>query len=125
MVNDMSKYEYAKEFCKSRDFDYFEPDLELEWRKPTNSLEEKGVFFVICEWIWENTEEDDLQYIYDNIHGYRENIYGGSFNPDEDFKLYDIEERLELSDFILNGTCVFAEITDTELKEVVGYIRLN
>ena len=122
----MSKYEYAREFCESRDFDYFGVDTELEWRKPINNLEEKGVFFVICEWIWENLEwEDDMEGIYNNIHGYRSNVYGGSFNTDDGFKLYDIEERLELTDFILNGTVVYAEITDTEYKEVVGYIRLN
>lgn len=121
----MSKYEYAREFCESRDFDYFDAEMELEFRKPINGLEEKGVFFVICKWIFENTEEDDLNYIYDNVHGWRENVYGGSFNPDDNFKLYDIDERLELSDFILNGTCVYAEITDTEYKEIVGYIRLN
>ena len=122
----MNKYEYVKGFCKSRNFDYFDVDTELEWRKPINSLEEKGVFFVICEWIWENLEwEDDLESIYNNIHGYRSNVKGGSFNTDDGFKLYDIEERLELTDFILNGTVVYAEITDIEHKEVVGYIRLN
>ena len=122
----MSKYEYARKFCESRDFDYFDVDTELEWRKPINNLEEKGVFFVICEWIWENLEwEDDMEGIYNNIHGYRSNVRGGSFNTDDGFKLYDIEERLELTDFILNGTVVYAEITDMEYKEVVGYIRLN
>ena len=118
--------EYAKEFCEKRGYDFFDADMELEWRKPINSLEERGVFFVICEWIWENLDhEDDLEGIYNNVHGWRENVKGGSFNVDDNFKLYDIEERLEISDFILNGTCVYAEVTDAEYDKVVGYIRLN
>lgn len=122
----MSKCEYAKQFCESRGYAFFDTTLELEWRKPVNSLEEKGAFFVICEWIHERIEdENDVEDIYDNIHGWRENVKGGSFNPDDPFELWDIDKRLILSDFILNGTCVFAEVTDRKYNEVVGYIRLN
>ena len=122
----MSKCKYARKYCEDRGFDFFDKTTELEWRKPINSLEEKGVFFVICEWIYENVEgEDDLESIYNNVHGWRSNVYGGSFNVDDDFMLYDIEERLALTDFIINGTVVYAELTDYEYNEPVGYIRLN
>ena len=125
-VLEMSKSEYAREFCNSRGFGFCDTSEELVWRKPINSLEEKGVFFVICEWIWENLEwEDDLESIYLNIHGWRDNVKGGSFNVNDNFKLYDTEERLELSDFILSNSCVFAEVRDTKYNEVVGYICLN
>lgn len=121
----MSKYTYAEEYFRVVDMAFFDDTLELEWRKPINSLEEKGVFFTICEWIDEYIpEEDDMESVYDNIHGWRENVKGGSFNPDENFDLYDPEGRLSLSDFILNGNCVFAEVTDNEYG-VIGYIRLN
>ena len=126
MVIGMSKSKYAREYCESKDYDFFDATMKLEWRKPVNSLEERGVFFVICEWVHENVEgEDDLESIYDNIHGWRSNVKGGSFNVDDGFMLYDIDNRLALTDFILNGTVVFAEVTDYEYNEVVGYIRLN
>ena len=100
--------------------------LNLNGEKPINSLEEKGVFFVICEWIHENIEgEDDLESIYKNIHVWRSNVNGGSFNVDDGFMLYDIENRLTLTDFILNGTVIYAELTDYKYNEVVGYIRLS
>lgn len=122
----MSKSKYAREYCESKDYDFFDATMKLEWRKPVNGLEERGVFFVICEWVHENVEgEDDLESIYDNIHGWRSNVKGGSFNVDDGFMLYDIDNRLALTDFILNGTVVFAEVTDYEYNEVVGYIRLN
>ena len=122
----MSKCKYARKYCENKGFDFFDKTTELEWRKPINSLEEKGVFFVICEWIYENVEgENDLESIYNNVHSWRSNVYGGSFNVDDGFKLYDIEERLALTDFIINGTVVYAELTDYEYNEPVGYIRLN
>lgn len=122
----MSKCEYAREYCENRELDFFDKTTELEWRKPINSLEEKGVFFVICEWIHKNIEgEDDLESIYNNVHVWRSNVNGGSFNVDDGFMLYDIENRLALTDFILNGTVIYAELTDYEYNEAVGYIRLN
>lgn len=88
-------------------------------------LEENGVFFTILKWIDERIpEEEDLRAVYDNIHGWRENVFGGSFNPDEDIPPYDAQNRLVLSDFILDGNLVLAEVTDNKYREVVGYIVL-
>lgn len=98
MINSL----YAKEYCDSVGF----------------------VFFTILKWIDEHIPEEDLKAVYDNIHGWRENVFGGSFNPDEDIPLYDPQNRLVMSDFILDWNFVLAEITDNKYGKEVGYIVL-
>lgn len=121
MINSL----YAKEYCDSAGFAFFAKDYKPEYRRPVSTLEENGVFFTILKWIDEHIpEEEDLKAVYDNIHGWRENVFGGSFNPDEDIPLYDPQNRLVLSDFILDGNLVLAEVTDNKYGEEVGYIVL-
>ena len=111
MINSL----YAKEYCDSVGIAFFDKDY----------MEEKGVFFTILKWIDEHiSEEEDLKAVYDNIHGWLENVFGGSFNPDEDIPLYDPQNRLVLSDFILDGNLVLAEVTDNKYGKEVGYIAL-
>ena len=121
MVNSL----YAKEYCDSAGFVFFAKDYKPEYRRPVSILEENGVFFTILKWIDEHIpEEEDLRAVYYNIHGWRENVFGGSFNPDEDIPLYDPQNRLVLSDFILDVNLVLAEVTDNKYGEEVGYIVL-
>ena len=121
MINSL----YAKEYCDSSGFAFFAKDYKPEYRRPVSTLEENGVFFTILKWIDEHIpEEEDLRAVYDNIHGWRENVFGGSFNPNEDIPLYDPQNRLVLSDFILDGNLVLAEITDNKYGADVGYIVL-
>ena len=44
--------------------------------------------------------------------------------PDEDIPLYDPQNRLVMSDFILDWNFVLAEITDNKYGKEVGYIAL-
>ena len=121
MINSL----YSKDYCDSVGFAFLANDYKPEYRRPVSILEENGVFFTILKWIDERIpEEEDLRAVYDNIHGWRENVFGGSFNPDEDIPLYDSQNRLVLSDFILDGNLVLAEVTDNKYREVVGYIVL-
>ena len=121
MINSL----YTKEYCDSVGFAFFAKDYKPEYRRPVSILEENGVFFTILKWIDEHIpEEEDLRAVYDNIHGWRENVFGGSFNPDKDIPLYDPQNRLVLSDFILDGNLVLAEVTDNKYGAEVGYIVL-
>lgn len=116
---------YAKEYCDSVGFAFLAKYHKPDYRKPVSAVEENGVFFTILKWIDEHIpEEEDLRAVYDNIHGWRENVFGGSFNPDEVIPLYDPQNRLVLSDFILDGNLVLAEITDNKYGKEVGYIVL-
>ena len=121
MINSL----YATEYCDSVGFVFFDEDYIPDYRKPVSTLEENGVFFTILKWINEHIpEEEDIKAVYDNIHGWRENVFGGSFNPDEDIPLYDPQNRLVMSDFILDWNFVLAEITDNKYGKEVGYIVL-
>lgn len=116
---------YAKEYCDSVGFAFFAKDYKPDYRKPIGTVEENGVFFTILKWIGTHIpEEENLRAVYDNIHGWRENVFGGSFNPDDNIPLYDPQNRLVLSDFILDRDLVLAEVTDNKYGKEVGYIVL-
>ena len=123
----MNTNNYATEYLQNRfDDNFFLPNKVTEWRKPSNSLEANGVFFNICFWVSNNIQEEyNWERIYNNIHGWRDNVYGGSFNPDYNYPLYDNENRLEITDFILQHNSVYAEVTDTKKDKVVGYILIS
>ena len=123
----MNTNNYATEYLQNRfDDNFFLPNKVTEWREPSNSLEVDGVFFNICFWVSINIQEVySWERIYNNIHVWRDNVYGGSFNPDYNYPLYDNENRLEITDFILQYNSVYAEVTDTETDKVVGYILIS
>ena len=101
------------------------PSQVSNWRKPSNGIEAEGVIWMASKWIAENIPEETVEGAYDNIHGWRDNYKGGSFNVDENFRLYDTREILEISDVILCGSCVYLEVWNTEEDKAVGYISIN
>ena len=124
--NDPDKYaiEYLQD--KFDPYDFFLPSCVTDWRQPVSSLETYGVFFLVCNWVTQQLDiEEDFMDVYDNLNGWRDNHKGGSFNPHDDYPLYDKEDRLYVTDFVLQGPNVFAEITDKETDRVVGYILIH
>lgn len=116
--------EYVREHLDG--YDVFEVEDITDWRAPRNTIETNGVIYMAANWICENLVDcGDIKEAYDNIHGWRDNVKGGSFNIDDNFKFYDAEDRLEISDVILNGNCVYLEVWDTEENCAVAYIRVD
>ena len=121
MINSL----YAKEYCDSVGFVFFDEDYIPDYREPVSTLEENGVFFTILKWINEHIpEEEDLKAVYDNIHGWRENVFGGSYSGISSSGLNDPPNTLVMSDFILDWNFVLTEITDNKYGKEVGYIAL-
>ena len=127
-ANNTSENNYAVEYLCNR-FDtsnFFYPSQVTEWRPPKSSLEADGVFFNICYWVTHNIDgEYDWDEVFNNTNGWRNNYKGGSFNVHDNYKLYDPEGKLEVTDFILQDYSVYAEITDTTTDTVVGYIYIS
>ena len=118
--------EYVKkELERYAPLDILLPSQVSDWRKPSNGIEAEGVIWMASKWIAENIPEETIEGAYDNIHGWRDNYKGGSFNVDENFRLYDTREILEISDVILCGSCVYLEVWNTEEDKAVGYISIN
>ena len=117
--------EYTREFLSKFDNPIFEASEITEWRKPSNGIEEEGVLWMAAKWIEDNLYEETMQGAYDNIHGWRDNYKGGSFNCDDNFELYDRKEILEISDVILSGNCVYLEVWNSEIDKAVAYIGIN
>lgn len=115
----------AKELERYSSLGILLPSQVSNWRKPTNGIEAEGVLWMASKWIAEHLPEETIEGAYDNIHGWRDNCKGGSFNVDENFRLYDTREILEINDVILCGSCVYLEVWNTEEDKAVGYISIN
>lgn len=115
----------VKELARYAPLGILLPNQVSNWRKPSNGIEAEGVIWMASKWIAENIPEETIKGAYDNIHGWRDNCKGGSFNVDENFRLYDTREILEISDVILCGSCVYLEVWNTEEDKAVGYISIN
>ena len=115
----------TKELARYSSLGILLPSQVSNWRKPSNGIEAEGVIWMASKWIAENIPEETIEGAYDNIHGWRDNYKGGSFNVDENFRLYDTREILEISDVILCGSCVYLEVWNTEEDKAVGYISIN
>ena len=115
----------TKELARYSPLGILLPSQVSNWRKPSNGIEAEGVIWMASKWIAENIPEETVEGAYDNIHGWRDNYKGGSFNIDENFRLYDTREILEISDVILCGSCVYLEVWNTEEDKAVGYISIN
>lgn len=117
--------EYTREFLSKFDNPIFEASEITEWRKPLSGIEEEGVLWMAAKWIEDNLYEETMQGAYDNIHGWRDNYKGGSFNCDDNFELYDRKEILEIGDVVLCGNCVYLEVWNSEIDKAVAYIGIN
>lgn len=115
----------TKELARYSPLGILLPSQVSNWRKPSNGIEAEGVIWMASKWIAENIPEETVEGAYDNIHGWRDNYKGGSFNVDENFRLHDTREILEISDVILCGSCVYLEVWNTEEDKAVGYISIN
>ena len=105
----------------------FEPQEVQNWRKPINSIEAEGVYWMFSKWITDKLYFYDytMEDVYDNIHPWRDNQKGGSFNLDENYKLLDQNDVLEINDVILSENGVYLEIYNVELDKPVDYIKIN
>lgn len=117
--------EYTREFLSRYGDRILEPGDVTEWRKPRNGIEAEGVLWMAAKWIEDNLPEETMQYAYDNIHGWRHNNKGGSFNIDDHYELYDRRDILKICDVILCGECVYLEVWNKELDKAVAYIGIN
>lgn len=109
-----------------KNYDVFPIEDLTSIRAPHNTLENEGVLFVASRWIVNNLiTDDDIKDVYDNFHGYRSGVGGGSFDLDDNYKIYGEEERFEISHAVLNGDCVYLIVLDTKQDKYVAAIRIN
>ena len=117
---------YTREFLSRYSERIFEPSEIEEHRKPINGIEANGAIWMAAKWIEEHIPEETMRGAYDNITGLRtDNDGNGRFDTYESFDLYDRREVLNIGGVVLCGECVYLEVWNRELDDVVAYIGIN